>query len=45
MMIVANIAAVGHTMIEGARNVLFKQIAVKAMLWDFLILKVAFCQW
>ena len=45
MMIVANIAAVGHTMIEGARNVLFEQIAVKAMLWDFLILKVAFNMW
>jgi hypothetical protein len=45
MMIVANIAAVGHTVVEGARYVLLEQIAVKAMLWDFFMLQVAFNMW
>lgn len=45
MMIVANIAAVGHTVVEGARNVLLEQIAVKAMIWDFFMLQVVFNMW
>ena len=45
MVIVANIATIGHTMIEGARNVLFEQIAVMAMLWDFFMLKVVLYLW
>lgn len=45
MMIVANIAAVGHTMVEGAGDVLLEQIAVMAMLWDFFMLKVVFNMW
>ena len=45
MMIVANIAAVGHTVVEGAGDVLLEQIAVMAMLWDFFMLQVVFNMW
>ena len=45
MVIVANIAAVGHTMVEGARYVLLEQIAVMAMVWDFFMLQVVFNMW
>ena len=45
MMIVANIAAVGHTVVEGARYVLLEQIAVMAMIRDFFMLQIVFNMW
>lgn len=45
MMIVANIAAVWHTMVEGTWYVLLEQIAVMAMIRDFFMLQVVFNLW
>ena len=45
MMIVANIAAVGHTVVEGARYVLLEQIAVMAMIRNFFMLQIVFNLW
>lgn len=37
MMILADVGAVGHAMVEGARNVLVVQIALKAMIRNFFL--------
>jgi hypothetical protein len=37
MMILADVVAVGHTMIEGAWNMLVVQITLEAMFWHFFL--------